>query len=85
MIRMNTFRLSVLLLALLPLAVYSTFAIAATSVTIYSSAQPGTLSTTNFQNSGENYANAIPGYGVVRQEQDVVLNKGRTVARRQRL
>ena len=76
MIRMNTFHLLVL-----PLAVCSTLAIAATSVTIYSSAQPGTLSTTNFQNSGENYANAIPGYGVVRQEQDVMLNKGRTVIR----
>ncbi len=81
MIRMNTFHLLVLPLAALPLAISSTLAMAATSVTIYSSAQPGTLSTTNFQNSGENYANAIPGYGVVRQEQDVVLNKGRTVIR----
>ena len=57
----------------------STIAFAQTSVTIYSSAQPGSLSTTNFQNGGE-YGN-IPGYAVIRQEQDVMLTKGRTVIR----
>jgi hypothetical protein len=52
---------------------------AQTSVTIYSSAQPGSLSTTNFQNGGE--GGGIPGYAVIRQELDVMLNKGRTVIR----
>ena len=50
-----------------------------TSVTIYSSAQPGTLSTATFQAGGEGFA--IPGYAMVKQGRDVVLNKGRTVIR----
>ncbi len=58
-------------------------AFAQTSVTIYSSAQPGSLSTTNFQQGqfDQNAGGAIPGYAVIRQEQDVMLGKGRTVIR----
>lgn len=50
-----------------------------TSITIYSSAQPGTLSTANFRNGGD-YA-SVPGYAVVRQEQFFDLSRGRTVIR----
>jgi len=57
----------------------ATAAMAETSVTIYSSAQPGTLSTANFRGEGGGYV--VPGYGVVRQEQDVTLQRGRTVIR----
>ena len=58
-------------------------AFAQTSVTIYSSAQPGALSTANFPSgqSDQNGGSSIPGYAVIRQEQDVILNKGRTVLR----
>lgn len=52
---------------------------AQTSVTIYSSAQPGTLSSQTIQSGGEGFA--VPGYAVVRREQDVVLIKGRTPIR----
>lgn len=52
---------------------------AQTSVTIYSSAQPGMLSSQTIQSGGEGLA--IPGYAVVRREQDVVLTKGRTPIR----
>lgn len=52
---------------------------AQTSVTIYSSAQPGTLSTSTFQSGGEGMS--VPGYAMVRQERDVALNKGRTTLR----
>jgi hypothetical protein len=55
------------------------FAFAQTSVTIYSSAQPGSLSPATFRNGGESYA--VPGYGVVRQSQDFTLIKGRSVIR----
>jgi hypothetical protein len=54
-------------------------AAAQTSITIYSSAQPGTLSPANFQSGGE--AGSIPGYAVVRREQDVTLTKGRSTVR----
>ena len=50
-----------------------------TSVTIYSSAQPGTLSTATFQSGGEGMS--VPGYAMVKQGRDVILNKGRTVIR----
>ena len=66
-------------LALLPLACLSAMAAAQTSLTIYSSAQPGTLSPATFRSGGEGYA--IPGYGVVRQGQEVNLTKGRTIIR----
>ena len=69
-------------LATVPFALFTAFASANVSVTIYSSAQPGTLSATNFQNGGEgNNGSGVPGYGVVRQEQDVMLSKGRSVIR----
>ena len=67
------------LLPLLPIACLSGVAAAQTSVTIYSSAQPGTLSPATFRSGGEGYV--IPGYGVVRQSQDVNLTKGRTIVR----
>ena len=65
--------------ALLTFACISTLTAAQTSITIYSSAQPGTLSPATFRNSGEGYA--IPGYAVVRQGQEFNLGKGRTVIR----
>ncbi|MBL8525032.1 MAG: DUF4139 domain-containing protein [Betaproteobacteria bacterium] len=52
---------------------------AQTSITIYSSAQPGALSSVNFQSGGE--GQGIPGYALVKQERDVQLNKGRTIIR----
>ncbi|MBL8512000.1 MAG: DUF4139 domain-containing protein, partial [Betaproteobacteria bacterium] len=73
----NLAALPLLLATLLPLFPLSTQA--AVSVTIYSSAQPGSLSTANFKNGGEGMV--IPGYGVIRQDQEVTLNKGRTVIR----
>ena len=78
----NIIRLEIILkirLALLPFFCVSTVVAAQTSVTIYSSAQPGTLSPATFRNGGEGFA--IPGYGVVRQSQDVNLMKGRTIIR----
>ncbi len=71
----------VLLSALISASVASAFA--QTSVTIYSSAQPGSISTANFQSGqfDQNGGNSIPGYAVIRQEQDVKLNRGRTVIR----
>lgn len=61
------------------LAMLATSAMAQTAVTIYSSAQPGTLSASTFKNSGEN--SAIPGYAIVRQEQSFDLARGRTIIR----
>ncbi len=60
-------------------AVMSHTSHAQTSVTIYSSAQPGSLSTANFRNAGE--YGAIPGYAVVRQEKTFDLTKSRTIIR----
>ena len=73
------FRATLLSLACLPAACLFAEASAQTSVTIYSSAQPGTLSPATFRNGGEGFT--IPGYGVVRQSQDVNLTKGRTIIR----
>jgi hypothetical protein len=56
---------------------------AQTSITIYSSAAPGTLSSANFRNMGANpgdYA-SVPGYAVVRQEKSFDLTRGRTIIR----
>ncbi len=50
-----------------------------TSVTIYSSAQPGSLSAATFRSGGE-YGN-VPGYAVVRQEKSFDLGRGRTIIR----
>ena len=72
-------KLRLALLPLLPLACLSGTTAAQTSVTIYSSAQPGTLSPATFRSGGEGYV--VPGYGVVRQGQDVNLTKGRTIIR----
>ena len=66
-------------IALTIAALFAPLAAAQTSVTIYSSAQPGTLSPATFQSGGEGYA--VPGYGMVKQEREVMLNKGRTVLR----
>jgi hypothetical protein len=65
--------------AALLLAALQANAVAQTSVTIYSSAQPGTLSATNFKAGGE--YGAVPGYAVVRQEQSFDLTRGRTIIR----
>jgi hypothetical protein len=69
-------------LVLLSIAVSAALAATAsaqTSVTIYSSAQPGTLSTATFKSGGE--YGAVPGYAVVRQEQSFDLTRGRTIIR----
>ncbi len=67
------------ILALILTLVSGHAATAQTSVTIYSSAQPGTLSAANFRAGGE-YGN-IPGYAVVRQEKSFDLQRGRTLIR----
>ncbi len=66
-------------IALVVASLFASHAMAQTSVTIYSSAQPGTLSPATFQSGGEGYA--VPGYGMVKQEREVTLTKGRTVLR----
>jgi hypothetical protein len=69
----------------LPMTIIAAATIAAgaaqaqTSITIYSSAQPGQLSSQTIQSGGDGFA--IPGYAVVRREQDVNLTKGRTTLR----
>lgn len=60
-------------------ALCATVAHAQTSVTIYSSAQPGALSTASFKSGGE--YGGVPGYAVVRQEQTFDLARGRTIIR----
>jgi hypothetical protein len=50
-----------------------------TAITIYSSAQPGTLSSANFQSGGEGFG--VPGYALVKETRDVALTKGRTAIR----
>jgi len=70
--------------ALLPLACLATAAasmaaLAQSSVTIYSSAQPGTLSPATFRNGGEGLI--VPGYAIVRQAQEFSLARGRTIIR----
>ena len=54
-------------------------AIAQTAVTIYSSAQPGTLTTQTFQSGGENMV--VPGYALVREDRSFALKPGRNVLR----
>ncbi|MEI6737666.1 MAG: DUF4139 domain-containing protein [Pseudomonadota bacterium] len=63
----------------LPALPMATTASAQTSVTIYSSAQPGTLSAANFRSGGE--YGSVPGYAVVRQEKSFDLSRGRTIIR----
>jgi hypothetical protein len=50
-----------------------------TAITIYSSAQPGTLSAHTFKTGGE--GTHVPGYALVRQEREFNLTRGRTVLR----
>ena len=64
---------------LVALTSLSSVALAQTSVTIYSSAQPGSLSAATFKSGGEH--GAVPGYAVVRQEQSFDLTRGRTIIR----
>lgn len=51
----------------------------ATSLTIYSSAQPGSLSSANFKDADN--AIAVPGYAVIKQSRDFALQAGRTIVR----
>ena len=50
-----------------------------TSVTIYSSAQPGSLSSDNFSNGNE--PRGVPGYAVIKQSREFTLQSGRTIVR----
>jgi hypothetical protein len=50
-----------------------------TSVTIYSSAQPGSLNPQTFKSGGE--GSSVPGYALVRQEREFTFNKGRNTLR----
>lgn len=50
-----------------------------TAITIYSSAQPGTLSPHTFKSGGE--GQSVPGYALVRQSRDFALTRGRNVIR----
>ncbi len=54
-------------------------AAAETSITVYSSAQPGTLSTQAFRSGGEGAA--VPGYALVREDRQFDLKAGRNVLR----
>jgi len=65
--------------ALAVLAALPALAAAETAVTIYSSAQPGTLSAQAFRSGGE--GSAIPGYALVREERAFPLKAGRNVLR----
>ncbi len=64
--------------ALLALA-FAAPAAAGTALTIYSSAQPGTLSPQTFRSGGEGYT--VPGYALVREDRKFDLKAGRTVLR----
>ena len=74
--------LSLALSLLTPLAIALTAKTAAAteaSITIYSSAAPGSLSPANFRDA--NNSSVIPGYAVIRQEKSFDLNRGRTIIR----
>ena len=69
-------------LVLIIATIFSTAALSApaeTSVTIYSSAKPGTLSPASFRNGGEGFI--IPGYAMVRKDGEASLVNGRTIVR----
>ena len=53
--------------------------LAATSLTIYSSAQPGAIDPRTFRNGGE--GQAVPGYALVREEREFALRAGRNALR----
>lgn len=61
------------------LAVLAFPATAGTAVTIYSSAQPGTLSPQTFRSGGE--AMTVPGYALVREDRRFDLRPGRNLLR----
>src|SRR5512137_2114974 len=61
------------------LATFTLPADAETAVTIYSSAQPGTLSPQTFRSGGENMT--VPGYALVREDRRFDLKTGRNVLR----
>ncbi len=61
------------------LAILPALAAGQTAVTIYSSAQPGTLSTQTFRTGGEGAT--IPGYALVREDRSFALKAGRNVIR----
>jgi hypothetical protein len=72
---MTAFRpLCAAVLAALPLIVH-----AQTAITIYSSAQPGTINPQVFRSGGEGAA--VPGYALVREQRDFTLKSGRNVLR----
>ena len=52
---------------------------AETAVTIYSSAQPGSLNPQTFRNGGEGMT--VPGYALVREDREFALQAGRTLLR----
>ena len=61
------------------LAAFALPAAAGTAVTVYSSAQPGTLSPQTFRSGGEGLA--IPGYALVREDRRFDLKAGRNLLR----
>ena len=52
---------------------------AETALTIYSSAQPGTINPHTFKSGGEGAT--VPGYALVREERDIALKAGRNLLR----
>ena len=79
MLKNPPFTVSATTLAIAISGLFAPHAHGQTSVTIYSSAQPGTLSTATFQSGGEGIS--VPGYAMIKQQRDVMLTKGRTVIR----
>jgi hypothetical protein len=71
--------LAACLATLLPPGVTFAQADSSTAITIYSSAQPGSIPPEVFR-SGGNWQ-AVPGYAVVRQERNLDLKKGRNIVR----
>ena len=61
------------------LAALAPLAAAETSITIYSSAAPGSINPRNFRTGAEGVA--VPGYALVREERDFALVAGRTLLR----
>ncbi len=66
-------------LVLAMLAALPAAGLAATSLTIYSSAQPGAIDPRAFRNGGE--GQAIPGYALVREEREFTFKAGRNALR----
>jgi hypothetical protein len=66
-------------LVLAVLAALPAAGMAATSLTIYSSAQPGAIDPRTFRNGGE--GQAVPGYALVREEREFSFKPGRNALR----